>query len=278
MSRVEHIRRDLEDYRAAQFITGALQDISAMRMQATRKEFEKNIGFFKDMQQLYRIVKAYAVRTIPRGKSPKSRKTHLYVAITSNKHFYGTLNRDIIFSLLEKLPDAKGKDCLIVGETGWQYIKDTEHEGRCKRILFKDDMPTTQESDALLQRLNGFERVFVFYPKFVNPFRQDVTMVDITETPDLETEKKVSVDYILEPDIPALLTFFETAVRSMLFGHVMLESELARSAARLMKMRNAQERARELATERQARLHKEIGSLADMQLLETFAGYTQWKK
>ena len=58
----------------------------------------------------------------------------------------------------------------------------------------------------------------------------------------------------------------------------MCSSDLARSAARLMKMRNAQERARELATERQARLHKEIGSLADMQLLETFAGYTQWKK
>src|SRR3989344_2879821 len=226
MSRIEHIRRDLEDYRAAQFITGALQDISALRMQATRKQFEKNIEFYQDIQQLYRIVKAYAVQTAPKEKSSKRRRQYLYVAVTSNKHFYGTQNRDIILSLMERLPDPHGKDCLIVGEAGWQYIKDTEHKDRCKRIVFTDDMPTSEESEALMQRLIGYERVFVLYPKFINPFRQDVAMVDITETPDPATPKEMSVDYIFEPEIPTLLAFFETQVRNMLFERVMLESEL----------------------------------------------------
>jgi F0F1-type ATP synthase gamma subunit len=120
--------------------------------------------------------------------------------------------------------------------------------------------------------------VFVIYPKFVNTFRQDIAMTDITQTPASVAEPEKMADYIFEPEIPNMLAFFERQVRRALFERVLLETELARTAARAQRMREAKDRAGDLRKGFERGLRRELATFADLELMETFIGFNFWKR
>ena len=268
MSRITAIRRNIADYGTARDITTALADINILKMQSLRRQFEKSVPFYEGIRKLYGIVQAHRARTEARGAIKGSRGTELYVAIASNKRFYGSLNKDVVLALLEK---AVGRDAVIIGEMGWEYGGAADMS-RSKRLVFAGDVPTSREVHDLLAYAASYERVLVFYPKFVNPFRQDVAVTDIAEMPPLNEAVAEEVGHIFEPEMVEMLSFFNTEVRRILFERVILETELARSAARMREMRGAEENAGRLLKDERRRLRHETSLLSGMQLLEVFAG------
>jgi ATP synthase F1 gamma subunit len=250
-------------------------------MQLVRKQFETNARFFAGIREVYGIVKAHG-RDLPdagRGEVlQRTRNRDIYIALTSNKRFYGTLNRDIMRSLVRVMGTASGSDFLVVGQTGAQYLESTGFHGTITRMEFVDDTPDPYEMQNILSLIDTYNRVFVVYPKFVNTFRQDIAMTDITQTPESTVESEMRADYIFEPEIPKMLAFFEAQVRRALFERVMIETELARAAARAMKMRDAKDRAGGLRGQYERSLRRELATLADLELMETFIGFNFWKR
>lgn len=280
MSRVAEIRRTVEDYRTAELITGALQDISATKMQAIRKMFEKNTRFFSGIREVYGTLKSHALEE---GIGPDTATTQplvrdIYIALTSNKRFYGTLNRDIMRAFIDMKQKAQGGEFLVIGQTGAQYVDISAPSESVERLQFKDDIPTHEETQKLLTRIGAYGRVFVVYPKFVNPFRQDIAVTDVTQTPDAASAAAEKVEYIFEPEIPRMLTFFEAQVRYALFERVMLEAELARAAARTVRMRGAKDRATDLRVINERNMRHEFATMADIELMETLSGFSFWKQ
>ncbi|MDB5238003.1 MAG: synthase gamma subunit [Candidatus Kaiserbacteria bacterium] len=277
MSQLAEIRRSVESYRMTGFITGALQEISAVKMQDLRRQFEQNALFFAGVRDVYAIVKAHADDIIKKAnETPKPQPRDIYIGLTSNRRFNGTLNRDIVRSLVAMLGTVENSDFLIIGLTGAQYLEETSVPDKVKRSAFDDDIPNTTELQNILSLITEYRRVFVVYPKFVNPFRQDVVMTDITQTPTVVTPV-MKADYIFEPEIEGMLAFFEAQVRRALFERILLETELARAASRTIKMQNARDRANNLRDGFQQDLRHEYASQADIELLETFIGFSFWK-
>lgn len=281
MSRVVDIRRTVEDFRDTGLITGALQEVSAAKMQELRGKFEQNARFFAGIREVYGIVKAHALE-IERSRQAaagvkRMRGRDLYIGLTSNKRFNGTLNRDIVRAVVPMVGKVENSDFLLIGLTGAQYLEETSAPEAVKRTAFDDDVPSLEELENVLSLISSYDRVFVVYPKFVNPFRQDIVMTDITQTPAAVVTPETKADYIFEPEIPGMLAFFEKQVRRALFERIMLETELARAAARTMKMRNAQERSDALRKRYDGILRREFATLADIELMETFIGYSFWR-
>jgi len=75
-----------------------------------------------------------------------------------------------------------------------------------------------------------------------------------------------------------MVEFFERQVRSLLFLRVLLETDLSRTAARLISMSSAEERANEMMKEKKSQLRKVMTSFINRRLLETFAGMSKWNK
>ena len=286
MSIVTELKQQLSEYQAAEVTARALQDISALKMQSIRGAFEKNRAFFQEIRELYGVVQAQAKKfQYAQVASQKSKRVRqLYVAVTSNKRFYGSLIRDIIDTLTKELAEVPEASCIIIGRVGWQYFEAQGNSKRARQIALADDVPTQEEFHMLLGQFENFDRIFVLYPKFVNSFRQIAAMEDITQTPpELQApqskQPEVSAPedrYIFEPEVPAMLSFFNTQVRQILFDRVLLEAELSRVAARLMRMGEAGERARSLVAATETKERREVAALSNMELLETFAGFTQW--
>ncbi len=281
MSVVTDIRQELEDVRTAKFIAGALRDISATKMRIIREGFRSNIAFFNEISALYELLKLHAARRKydkKRGTIATEAPTKIAVAITSNKRFYGTLNNEVMTEFLEHMKE-QNQDCMVIGSTGKQLLVNTPYKKRCRTLLFENDSPTVDEMRDFLEMVRAYEQVLIFYPKFVNVFKQEVAYIDITHTPDPGhvAEKKFD-GYIFEPELLEMLEFFERHIRYILFHRTMLETELSRTAARLLKMNTAEHRATDRMEEKELELRKEMASLSSMRLLETFAGFATWKE
>jgi F-type H+-transporting ATPase subunit gamma len=275
MSAIKELQENLESTQTARFVTTMLRDISANKLQIIRAAFEKNGAFYKEMRSLDLLVQTYAERNNPsrNKKNIQKKDKDVFVALTSNKRFFGTLNKNITFRLIERLKKDPKCDAVVIGNTGRTLLENTEFARRCSYLSFDEDTPTSAEVLSLIQGLGDYGRIYMFYPTFINSFRQEVGLIDITYHPTIAKDEKLEVGYIFEPDIEALLTFFETQVRLILFNRVLLETKLAQTGARLSKMQRAREEAGERLKEQRREIHKEMMALQSMHLLETFAGF-----
>lgn len=280
MPSINQQRAHIQDIGTAQFITGALRDISAIEMREYRAQFETNGRFYEELRSLYSLIQQIARRE---GKGMAAKRNHadrLYVAYTTNKHFYGTLNVDVMRAFT-KHTSAKDR-CLIIGDTGkllWRTGAKKRLE--VQHLSFKDDMPDESETKAFLAQVSPYRQVFVFYPSFVSAFSQEAQMLDITFT-GAQSEGRAQAEetpqYILEPEILEMFDFFDTQVRYVLFKRLLLETQLSRVAARLLKMDMADQNAQSMLVVERRELRHLQSSFASTRMLETLSGYLQWHK
>lgn len=285
MSIIAQQRRELEHVEAAKYITRALRDISANKMRGMRETFARNHAFYNDIRELYALVRSRAAKaraeagaeTEDAAEAGIQRMQSLSVAVTSNKRFYGGLNTKVMDAFTEQLDRRKGRH-IVIGKTGRQYLAGTRYERRAEYLSFEVDNPNENELARFLNIIRSHDRILVFYPRFVNVFRQDAAVIDIAQAPEEKEVADTEIEYIFEPELAEMLLFFETQIQHLLFSRVMLEAELARTAARLMKMDSAEREADAEMKRRRRIMLKEMAALGNMRLLETFSGFQQWKK
>ncbi len=270
----------LQDYEIARDITGTLRDVSAIEFKNLRERFDRNDRFYKELGELYHLISSIAKKE-GRGELVPSKGETLHVAFTSNHHFYGSLNRTVIERFLHATsPDAK---CLIVGETGralWKRIGKKRREVRFAQ--FKEDAPSEEEVKAFLTATKPYYHVLVYFPGFTSVLRQDATVLDITFSSEEHVKEKDESDdtmnYILEPEIVNMFPFFDMQVRFVLFARLLLETELARVSARLVRMDEAEDNAKILSRREQRTVARERTGEISTRMLNTFNGFLQWRK
>ena len=274
--------RDLEDLETVEFVASALFDVSAEKIGRLRTAFEKNGVFYTDVSDLYASIKHTAVsrNQLPASSSGEIRK--IYVAFTSNLRFYGSVNTDVMVAFLEHLNTEPAADAMIIGRTGKVFMEGGEGEKNTRTMTylsFDADEPTKDEMQIFLDRVATYDQVYVFYPSFVNVFSQQVASIDITHAREktAPSSNGEEIDYIFEPELPQIIRFFEMRVRYLLFQRVALESELARTAARLFAMNRAQDRVGEEIAKVRHIIRKDTESFNDLRLLESFAALPKWK-
>lgn len=274
---ISDLKLELDEVQTMKFISSAYTEASAVKLRNIRGAFEANRQFFEEISHVYHLVKLVSAKRPKNIKLPKSEDKTLYVAITSNQRFYGNLNVNIIRTFLS---DTEKVECdrLVIGSTGKESLESTKFKNQYTPLLFAKDFPTRQETNSFLEASTKFSKVILYYPKFVTLITQTVAKVDITQS--AKSEEKGSeeeIHIIFEPELAQILVFFERQVRALLFLRVMLEADLSRTAARLLTMSAAEERADQLIKEKKMELRKVMRSFINTQLLETFAGMSRWK-
>ncbi len=272
MSAINELREELASTETAQFVTTMLRDISATKLQAIRTAYEANEKYFLELHALMQLLHTYAAEKDI--AIPDTEKKRVLVALTSNRRFYGTLNDDVIATLIELHAADTTADCFIIGNTGQQIVERSGKLSISAHVSFAKDEPTPQEIHTVVEKLSHYAEVEVVHPTYVNAFQQNAVVTDVTHAPDLsDTPTQAPLEYLFEPDIPAMLDFFKTQIRLVLFERIVLETRLALTGARLMKMQRARERTEEMLVDERRVIHKEISTMQSMRLLETFTGF-----
>lgn len=273
MSAIRELQTALLETETAQFVTTMLRDISATRLQSLRATFEANRAYYAELHGLMAMVQAYAHQN--GVVLPSTTGGRVYVAVTSNKRFYGQLNQHVMSQFKAALEEHQSAAGIVIGQTGQQLLARMTFPRPVSTIAFASDAPTPEELKATIAALHNYTEVYVIHPTFINSFRQEPVVTDLTHEPEEKPNLPMlpAVEYICEPDLPALAEFFRTQIRYVLFDRILLETRVALTGARLMKMQRARERAKDLVKVERRNIHRAVTTMESMHLLETFTGF-----
>lgn len=275
MAQLQKLKHSLADAATLKLLSTSLVEISAIRMKGIKTALAENEEFYTDMQRLYHAV---LFSSEHQGLIPvEHKKEEIRVALTSNRHFYGLQNIHIMEQFLSDLR-KKPADAFVIGNTGSVYIRQSGKHAPLDELVFKDDMPTTREMYAFLDRVRGYKRVKLYHPHFISLMQQDVAITDITYHADTTHEKKEEpLFYIYEPELGKILDFFETHVRFLLFRRSLLEVDLARTSARLVSMVGAEQRSTAVAQRLSNQITRARQNLINMRIIESLSGIRKWQ-
>ncbi len=280
MPSLTDLKAELEDIQTLKFISSAFTEASSAKIKKIRAAFETNTEFYQDITKVYHIVQAAAEKLEAADKKKHEgeyREGTLYAAITSNQRFYGSLNVNIMRKFV-KDAQTGSPTLLVVGATGRDYLSSIRFPKKYEVQLFEHDTPKKEEVMTFMEYVKPYKTVMLYYPHFKSLMSQDVGIMDIALREEHgELDKDDEAQTLFEPEVSEMLNFFETSVRSVLFFRVMLEVDLARTAARLMTMSAAEQNANELEKEKHSQLYKVTNSFLNARLMETFSGMSKWK-
>ena len=280
MPAIADLKEELEGFTTLKSISSAFTEASAAKIKNIRNAFEKNKEFWEEISHVYHLVQFNAIKQkrLKKKNETTFRGKTISIALTSNQRFYGSINTNIINRFLIETEKQK-TDLLVIGHTGIELIQTQRHGRPFKTMVFSKETPPQEELKKFLESLKEYTTIFVYYPKFVSLVTQTVGVADITQTASsAQKESEDEIHIIFEPELFKILDFFETQVRTLLFLRVILETNLSRTAARLISMSAAEERADELIKDKKAEIRKTKTSFINARLLETFTAMRKWKK
>ena len=263
-------------------ISAAFTEAAAVKLKNIRDAFNRNARYYEEINYIYHLVEMNAKRMqMEQIKSQiESKSARLYIAFTSNQRFFGSINTEIMNTFIRD-SDNPSIEKMIIGATGQAYVRSTGQKFSYKEMDFRKDLPAEDEIALFLKMTENYDQVRVFYPKFISFLKQEVGVTDITQKIALrdlkKNEKTEEIHLIFEPELEKMIKFFDTQVRWLLFKRVILESDMARTAARLLTMSQAEERTDFEIKKKKADLRKVIRSFTNAQLLDTFSGIKRWK-
>lgn len=287
MSQIFQLKEELKETKTVEFITNVFTEVNAIKASNIRSGFESNRRFYEEITAIYHSIKLSETALLKDLSGRKESLKTLTMAITSNLRFYGNLNTDVMEKFVADAAKKKveGPDLMVIGQTGLDYLAARKIDLRFQPLRFKKDYPDFGEVNFLVEQARGYDRVYIYYPKFINMVSQKVAVIDITQTADLkemttgraedQPAKAPRID-IFEPELSKIIEFFEDQVKTLLLIRTFLETELSRTAARLLSMSGASQRAEELLRQQKVQLNKAKNSLENAKILETFAGMKNW--
>lgn len=275
---IADLKEELADLFTFKYIAGAFTEASAVKLRKIRAQFEKNTQFYAEITKLYRLIEKSAQKmALAKQRQVRSKRT-LCIALSSNQRFFGNLNLDVVRAFIAE-SEKISADRIVVGSTAIEYLKSIHYAPQYEPVVFPKDTPNNEELRFFLYKFGPYNTVLVYYPKFVSFLRQSVGVTDITQREQsIDTGMDEMPELLFEPEIDKMAIFFQNQVRHLLFRRVLLETELARTAARLLSMSQAEERAEGEILLKRAYIRKFMRSFVNAQLLETFAGMKKWKR
>lgn len=263
---VKQISEIIDEAKGLKDFTAVLTEVSSIRLRRIRKQVQNTRIFFNGLASLYSLVKAMNPHLNFKKQGTVS------ILLTSNLRFNGYLNESMMRFFISQTAKFK-TDRIIVGSMINKILTATKYPYPFTSFVFQKDLPSSAELNGLVRQLTDYEQILVFYSEFKTVLKQVPTIKDITQTEKAAVEQATikKKAFILEPELPKILQFFDTRIKVALLHQAFLEAELSRIATRLVTMDEAQRNAQAFLNQQQTLLSLAKRSLENKRILEAQA-------
>ncbi len=244
-------------------------------------------GFSEDLGEIFANVKTSYLRGVMKKNIKnivKKNGRDIWILITANNKLYGDITLKTARLFVSKVKENKSQklDLVVIGRQG-KSVVEKANIGRPFEFF---DVPDTNVTVEFLKKISDkllfYENIYVFYGRFDNLVSQTPVQVALTGViPDIDPKDKKSLqkeNFLFEPSLEEILSFFENQILSLLFNQTVQEAQLARFASRI----NAMETAQINIQKQLERLKKQekINKIMDMNKKQTelLAGRALWNK
>lgn len=245
--REKQVKEDIEFLETFNALARALQEVSMIKMQAVQQRVLEAREFHDGLAQTYRDVRI-TVKYDPDQKLPKitPNKKSVTVLLSANATMFGSLTDEVYRSFSTFIKQNPDDEIIILGKIGRDKFEKEKLGREYKYFSLEDINKMYGKLLKIMADLIFYEKINIFYGRFVNMYSQEVTqkvlpgnmLAELLTTP-IETQITFDMLFTLEPTIKELEAFFAHQILGLLFRQSVYEFELARHAARVTSLESS---------------------------------------
>lgn len=276
-------------------VTRAMEAVSAAKMRKTQSRALAGRAYARAaLSVLTRLAGTSRVKAHPLGQDHASGPIAL-VVITSDKGLAGALNSGVIKRAVKEIENCRKEQVLVYayGRKGEEFFSRRGY--RIVRAIEnrRDDVPLEDLEELTNELTRTFlagevRKVAVIYSNFRSTFEQEPTyrrllplslpalqeiVTGITpekgKFADAKRDIAAPADYLVEPSDAEVLDVLIPRLVSIALYHTLLESKASEHSARMVAMKNASDKSKEVAREltrafnkvRQAQITREVSEI-----------------
>lgn len=252
MQSLKDIKIKITSYKKTGAVTRAMEAVSAVKMRKAQQRSITSRPYAEAaLSILERLSSAVSVNSNPLMQD-RGGKTCIIV-VTSDKGLAGALNNSLLKRVEREIAERKleKKDIIIVamGRRGGDYFITRGYDVREKYENMSDSVSEEEMSAITNKVLNwhaqgDFGRSFIVFTHFKNTFEQTPEVRQIIPIPKPEG---VHSTYTIEPEAEEVLNALLPKLLNISVFHALLESKASEHSARMVAMKSATDKAKEMA-------------------------------
>lgn len=252
-------------------VTKAMEAVSAVKMRKSQqKAFTGRPYVHSAMRVLARLAESNEGLAHPLAKKREAGKT-LLVIVTSDKGLAGSVNSAVLKKAEELFKEIPEVDTICIGRKATEFAVRQKKTVISSFVNVSDDISLAdiyEMSSQVMERFTTteYKNVFVLYQNFISTFEQEPTKRQILPLDPAEIEfimrgikprqgmfsdNEMSHDgtitYTIEPGVEEVLNTLIPQLVQILIYHALIESKACEHSARMVAMKNATDKSKELA-------------------------------
>lgn len=252
MKSAREVKRIEKTIAEIKMLSRVFQYAAARRIKRNEYEIQKIRDQFDKAKNIYAKVKNAAVsdkkaliqEAILTSPLRKTERGEVFVVITSETRYYGTLMSGLIDSFIDEykkkiaafrgqVPKPGELDVIIIGKLGQEYLQ--KSGAKVSNLVLHhldDDNPDFTEVSKIIQTLKNYRKITIFYAVYVSVFKQDWAYDYLDRLFSIESLSSKS-NYLYKPTVVGAVGQLEGQLVGAAFLQRLFESGLAKYAHRV---------------------------------------------
>ena len=264
------------------------EEIAATRMGRIRSSVLKSRDFLLELNTVFQQVKSSyqeEVNLLMKKKRIKDLKQltflnrngkTLYVLVSANTGLYGEIIKKTYDIFIENVKKEKA-DVAIIGRLGQDLFREEKIDAPLTYFDLPDDTINKEQLKKIVAHIIQYQKILVFYEQFNNVVNQKPIITNISGDPMSYDKAGPAVKYLFEPTLEQVMAFFEKEITASIFEQIVLESELAKFASRMVVLdaaaQNTRDNVKLVSFEKERIRHRD----ANRKQIEKFSSMALWK-
>lgn len=282
-------------------VTKAMEAVSAVKMRKSQeKAFASRPYVRSALRILARVSQLEEVKT-GRYFSDTSKSNELLIMVTSDKGLAGSVNSAVLKEVDKLVLSGQKPDILAVGRKAVEHARRLKLKTIGEFTNINDDVGVDDVYEMSKKALEAFEagtysQVRVVYQNFISTFEQTPTIRKILPLDPAEIEyvmqgikpkngkwsEEVSnpdtyLDYIVEPSPEEVIKSLVPILINIMVYHALIESKASEHSARMVAMKNATDKSKEVVKNLTIKYNKERQAAITAEVSEITAGVEAMK-
>lgn len=239
---------ELRMLREISFVYGQLASIRMAKARDSVLMSRMYLELFSDVFAEVRVSYAKKARQLATKRRIGKREQVTFLAhngkavavfVSANARLYGDL---IVRTFREFLADVRerGSEAVVIGRVGKAMFRSLEPDRPMAYFDLPDEGLDEEAMEAIMTHLVSYEEIRLYHGKYASVLSQKPAMFPLSARVEVSDEEVAKpMRYLFEPEIEKILQFFERGIFGNLFLQTIRETQLARSASRLVAMDRA---------------------------------------
>ncbi len=274
-------------------LVSTYEEIAVMRIEKVRETVLKARQFREGLSHVFTDVKTSQARQIAellakkkeKGEAKNNREVVVY--LSTNTRLAGHVTSSVARAFVTHVDSHSDADIMILGQVGKELFLQLRPGRKFTFFPLSDGKTDMKELTPILQYLQQYEGVTIFFARFQNLIGQEPTSVDLgqkTVFEDAPTTKKkllnipISAEpgYIFEPSLEVIIDFFNKQIFAVLFQQTRNEAWLSLLGSRVTAMEQAAVNIKGRLKELEWEERRERRRIQNKKQRDRLAGITLW--